>query len=354
MNKLQVKLATKNITKKLKYAGVPFFLIFLAFIANGAYDLFNAAVEIQSDSWDVETFNKFGSYFGGTFGTVLNSCSVFFLLLALYYQVKQTRISTRELAQASEQMKRSADSQAKAEKALNQQALENTFFNLLNLHNEIIQSLEYTFQPQKQSRFSRNQEPVSVNGRAVFPKIISSLAPNDAFATEVTNNYQKLQTEQNHILGHYFRNLYQIIKYIDEYPHIEDSAKERYMKLLRGQLSSPELTLLYLNCIDLSVDGGEFRELVIKYSLLQALPFKNYGVNSAFDELRKSVANEPVTPGIKGAFDLYLDDLAKYIYFDKYDHIASSAFGDNRSFKQYAAYKVLDGIDPKKKQYIDK
>lgn len=105
-------------------------------------------------------------------------------------------------------MKRSADAQAKAEKALNQQALKNTFFNLLNLHNEIIQSLEYTYQPQKQSRFSRNQEPMSLNGRAVFPKIISSLAPEGALATEVTANYQTLQTEQNHILGHYLRNLY--------------------------------------------------------------------------------------------------------------------------------------------------
>nr|WP_275440609.1 putative phage abortive infection protein [Vibrio sp. Of7-15] len=351
---MQAGKTTKNITQKLKYAGVPFFLIFLALVANEAYDLFNTAVEINSDSWDVETFNNFGSYFGGTFGTILNSFSVFFLLLALYYQVKQTRISTHELAQASEQMKRSADAQAKAEKALNQQALENTFFNLLNLHNEIIQSLEYTYQPQKQSRFLRNQEPMSVNGRAVFPQIISSLAPEGALATEVTANYQALQTEQNHILGHYFRNLYQIITYIDEYPHIEDNTKERYMKLLRGQLSSSELILLYLNCIDLSVDGGEFRGLVIKYSLLQALPFKNYGVNSAFDEYRKSLANEPIIPGIKGAFDLYLGDLAKYIYFDKYNHVVISAFGDNRSFKQYAAYKVLDGIDSKDKQYIDK
>ena len=54
-------------------------------------------------------------------------------------------------------------------------------------------------------------------------------------------------TFQPHI-GHYFRNLYQILRFINDSPsEVED--KKLYGRLVRAQLSSDELFLLFYNCL---------------------------------------------------------------------------------------------------------
>ena len=66
-------------------------------------------------------------------------------------------------------------------------------------------------------------------------------------------------------LGHYFRNLYHIIKFVDK---SEIDNKKRYTNFVRAQLSSHELALIFYNC--LSVYGSEmFKPYIERYSLLK-------------------------------------------------------------------------------------
>lgn len=68
-------------------------------------------------------------------------------------------------------------------------------------------------------------------------------------------------------MGHYFRNLYHIVKFVDK---ANISNKREYTNILRAQLSTGELLLLYFNC--LSRYGNEkFKPLVEKYSLLKTI-----------------------------------------------------------------------------------
>ena len=66
-------------------------------------------------------------------------------------------------------------------------------------------------------------------------------------------------------IGHYFRNLYHIVVSVDS-SNVENKA--HYIKILRAQLASDELLLLFYN--GLSNDGyTKFKPLIEKYSLLE-------------------------------------------------------------------------------------
>ena len=76
--------------------------------------------------------------------------------------------------------------------------------------------------------------------------------------------YEDHQSE----IGHYFRGLYHIVKLIDQ---SDVDNKRLYSNLVRAQLSSFELTLLFYN--GLSELGEEkFKPLVERYALLKNLP----------------------------------------------------------------------------------
>ena len=63
-------------------------------------------------------------------------------------------------------------------------------------------------------------------------------------------------------LGHYFRNLYHVLLYVDQ---SAIGSRVRYEKILRAQLSEYELTLLFYNCL-CGYGVGNFRELVEGYA----------------------------------------------------------------------------------------
>jgi hypothetical protein len=69
-------------------------------------------------------------------------------------------------------------------------------------------------------------------------------------------------------LGHYFRTLYNLVKFVDR---SEIPDKKLYTNLIRAQLSSIELALLFYNCLS-DLGREKFKPLVEKYSLLKTLP----------------------------------------------------------------------------------
>lgn len=74
--------------------------------------------------------------------------------------------------------------------------------------------------------------------------------------------------EQHHsLLGHYFRYLYRLFKYIDE--ETGDKAKI-YSKILRSQLTNYEMAILFFN--GLSHYGENFKPYLEKYHIFDNLP----------------------------------------------------------------------------------
>jgi len=83
----------------------------------------------------------------------------------------------------------------------------------------------------------------------------------------ISDSYYEYYKRHQSDLGHYFRNLYHIIKFVDS---AEISNKKMYTSLVRAQLSSHELLLLFYNC--LSTPGQKFKPFIEKYQLLKNMP----------------------------------------------------------------------------------
>ncbi|MDA2042109.1 hypothetical protein PDN33_05780 [Bacillus cereus] len=79
--------------------------------------------------------------------------------------------------------------------------------------------------------------------------------------------YERLYKEHENIIGHYYRNLYRIVKLIQnntfdsESQERDNEEKRQYRGILRAQLSSFELLMLFYN-ISYSEKGKKFKELV--------------------------------------------------------------------------------------------
>ncbi|PFW95204.1 putative phage abortive infection protein [Bacillus pseudomycoides] len=79
--------------------------------------------------------------------------------------------------------------------------------------------------------------------------------------------YERLYKEHENVIGHYYRNLYRIVKLIQnntfdsESQERDNEEKRQYRGILRAQLSSFELLMLFYN-ISYSEKGKKFKELV--------------------------------------------------------------------------------------------
>ena len=97
--------------------------------------------------------------------------------------------------------------------------------------------------------------------------------------TDIYDTKQKLFSGNQHLLGHYFRHLFQTVKYIDQQKWWVLSQKEKYeyIKTLRAQMSNYEQALFFINSLTQLGRKWEFenpdgKELISTYNLIKNLP----------------------------------------------------------------------------------
>lgn len=215
----------------------------------------------------------FGDFFGGVLNPLLTFLTFFCLIVTVVIQ-------RHELSLARTEYKKTAE-------ALSTQAVENTFFNIVDLHHKIVENLKIDLAlidnryikfntVQKAYGTEEVQADTSVQGREVFQKVIEYISHEHRSAEKTIEDYISFQETHNHILGHYFRNLYQALKLIDKYEDsiLTPTQKKKYASILRAQLSTKELILVFINCLDGVSDNGRFKNLLIKYAMLEHLPVR--------------------------------------------------------------------------------
>ncbi|TCK99593.1 putative phage abortive infection protein [Roseivirga ehrenbergii] len=93
-------------------------------------------------------------------------------------------------------------------------------------------------------------------------------------------NYTPFQGQSSN-LGHYYRHIYQILKFVHSNHELSVSEKKNYIKVLRAQLSNFEQALLYLNSLwgpgkrmwfDRDEKTGYEARYLIDYKLIKNLP----------------------------------------------------------------------------------
>ena len=236
------------------------------------FNNFQGDFSTQNADW-----GTFGDYVGGVLNPVFGLLSFSALLLTIHLQGK-------ELKEARTQFSRSADAQEKSEKVLQQQAntlirqqFESTFFSLLAQHNKALESIS-----------------IKVSESAASPV---DLAYDHVFDWDKENlaEAKTAMDTHNEDCGHYFRALYQLLKFLcvcipnsalaskfdvvtlGSAP-LQDSEK-MYSNIIRSFLRSDVVQLLAINCFCTS-DGDQYfkyKLLVERYSLLEHMPFDVQG-----------------------------------------------------------------------------
>ncbi len=242
----------------------------------------------------------FGDFFGGVLNPILTFLTFLGLIVTIIVQRHDLRLSRIEYERTAE--------------ALTTQSVENTFFNTLELHNKISENIKFDLsafggsayreklssikkfmnanllglnyddtvsaavRTAKNSTQHAETTPVIASitvyeGRAAFQEILKYLSSDSATPNQIVSRYVQIQEEHNHILGHYFRNLYQVLKMIDRYDEtiVSWESKKKYASILRAQLSTKELALLFVNCLDNVCDKGQFKNYLIKYKMFEHL-----------------------------------------------------------------------------------
>lgn len=218
-------------------------------------------------SQEHETWGQFGDYIGGT----LNPLFAFTALLALLYTIV---LQSRELRNSAEELKKSAEALEKQNIVLRKQSFEATFFALLRLYNEVVRELHIT----RQNSGSFDDLIVKHEGRQCLKALYNSLIVDylhsvdrgDSLSTRrdaLNSAYREFYAECGHLVGHYFRTIYIIVKFVEK-AEMADVDKREYTNILRAQLSKYELGLLLYNCIS---DYGREKmlPLVVEYKLLK-------------------------------------------------------------------------------------
>ncbi len=252
--------------KKQNFHITPYIFVAIIFCSIASFFYINNFHEFNISD-DPEDWAYFGSYLGGTLTPILAFLSFVALLITIQIQHK-------ELSETSETLKL--------------QNFETTFFNMINLHNEIIKNLlliklnkkRMTINGEDRAVYAIGDTAVEVeedqvySGKRVLSKLfeILNIFIRDCInsnQSDPKNLYRAFLLEFHEIIDHYFRNIYHILKFIDKDQNLE--KKKFYTNILRAQLSNYELALILMNSLYYDDDEKKLFKLLVKYEFMEPL-----------------------------------------------------------------------------------
>lgn len=185
-------------------------------------------------------------------------------------QTEALQLQREEIAQTNEELKLQRKEMEEQNKTIMLQRFENTFFNMIDMQQKILNELRYLQTGDFVQEHVGRKAIKELYSDIYYQCKVKKISTLDGCLNEY---YQYVEDGQ---LDHYFRHLYRIIRYVDDYDINVLSVEEKYkyLCLLRAQLSKDELLIIFYNCIS-EYGCDKFKPLVEKYAL-----FKNIRVGS--------------------------------------------------------------------------
>jgi hypothetical protein len=206
------------------------------------------------------SFGEWGDFFGGVLNPIFTLLTFTGVLITIVLQQTELRESRAE-------MRRSADALQEQTKSLQRQNFEATFFQMLSVHTALVSAIDLV---DDQNRTTRGRDCFNVFYTRLNKIYRDQLEKsNGKYSDEkVLRLSYKLFWKKHQVeLGHYFRYLYNTVRFVNESAFVGGP----YIRLVRAQLSDQETLLLFYNCIA-SEYGERFKILAEEFSLLDNMP----------------------------------------------------------------------------------
>ncbi len=214
-------------------------------------------------TWCFKTPNEAGDT-AGLINGFFSALAFAGVIYAIFLQRNELELQRKELA----------DTRAEFEtqnETLRRQRFENTFFNMLQLQQQITDNISFSYDDYDGVK--------TIHGRQVFFKSFEMVEHTDSATGFICIGMKGLlevggmkEYEASHsptFFDHYFRHLYRIFKFVATSPLIKDEKdRYEYASMVRGQLSRYELIWLYYNGLS-SYGRDKFKPLIERFSLLK-------------------------------------------------------------------------------------
>jgi len=153
-------------------------------------------------------------------------------------------------------------------------------------------------------------------GKNLYENKKLSLKYKECAPALLKNNQQSCNILKNGFgsaLSRYFRNIYQIYKYIDSAKFLEQHEKYYYSKIVRSTLSTAEQNLLYYDMLSPLGEAWTKEELVFKYKPIKNMSLEENKLYSPVEWIKSfDTKNEMDTEYIYDFFEYYDDEINKF------------------------------------------
>lgn len=213
----------------------------------------------------------------GTFGDMFGAANSLFsgvafvgVIYAVSLQRQEVSIAKFEISKTKEILDNQQTQLKLQNLEMQKQSFEGTFFQMLRLFTDLVSGIDIVA---PDGKVTDGKDALRVFESRLERRMEQN--PGD-FNTAYTQFCVRHSSE----LGHYFRMLYNIFKFVDS-SSIEN--KIFYTNIVRAQLSDPEVSLLFHNCLS---DNGlaKFKPLVEKYTLLKNFDNIKHGYDRSLIE----------------------------------------------------------------------
>ncbi|MGC8230987.1 putative phage abortive infection protein [Pseudobacillus badius] len=206
-----------------------------------------------------------GDFLGGSTIGLLSIASIFFIIHTIRIQSTELSLQREELTLTRNELEKTREVHELSHNTMIKQQFENTFFNMLSLHNEIVNSIHFV------------EGGTIYNGRAIFKRLIQYMenklkrideSPNKNHQFgRLVNLEEAVSTTAKDFsenTSHYFKNLYTLLMFLDQEEALSQNEKDKYSEIIKSQLSPYEL--VYLMYLSFRTENITFLELTKKYN----------------------------------------------------------------------------------------
>lgn len=220
-----------------------------------------AAIAIPKFFVAPNTAAEFGDMFG-VVNALFSGLAFLGVVVAILLQRLELSLQREDIRKTSDELAGQREQLMLQNEMFHQQIFDAAFFQMLSLHQQIVNAIDV------------GDQRGDMSGRDCFKQFYSRFVhivkdgqqvPHERARQTIESAYVVLHDLIQDDVGHYFRYLYYVIAFVDR---SDASAKGFYAGLIRAQLSSYELLLLFYH--GLSRFGRDGLDgLIEKYALLR-------------------------------------------------------------------------------------